>query len=301
MAKLKLILDTDIGDDIDDAFALAIASDLPGTDLIGVTTVFRNTTKRAQQVKVLLKAVSHNDDIVYAGETTPESGIFIPLNKNDSPPFEESNPCQWSQDYECDVNRGAVDFIIENAERYGNELIVAAIGPLTNIARAIEKKPVSMRKVKKIVIMGGQFYDFSPEWNIMCDPEGADILFKSGIPVYAVGLDVTLKCTLEKQLLKKIIEKNCERNRLLKTWFERWSTFFKFEKIVMHDPLALISAVYDDVCMFKREFVKVVIQGNRGAIKVQNEQDEGFSPICVAWEVDKNKFYTIIKEKLVKH
>lgn len=294
----KILLDTDIGDDIDDAFALALLTQCAKENLVGVTTVFRNTYDRAQQVEQLLKTANLSIP-VYAGERLPykEPIRFFDQDSDELP--QNQHPCQWNESYsDYTVNQGAVDFIINCAEKYGKQLVIMPIGPLTNIARAIEKAPESMRKIGKIVLMGGWFTNYEPEWNILCDPEAANIVFSSGLEVYAVGLDVTLQCTLDSELLNDFRNSEKPYNKQIVEWLDKWFAFFNFEKSVMHDPLAIVSH-FEKVCTFEKRFVKVNLTDKRGAIECYEEKVGDTNPIFVATEVDKEKFYNFVKKTLL--
>jgi len=293
----KLIIDTDIGDDIDDAFALALAGRMPEAEIVGVTTVFRNTKARAQLAEKLLETLGLSVP-VFAGERFPEKEPIRPFGKDRAGAPEEAIPCQWEEAYaRYSVREGAVEFLAESAEKYGSDLTIAPIGPLTSLARAIERYPESMKKVGKIVSMGGSFQTFQPEWNYLCDPEAAERVIASGIPFYAVGLDVTLQCPLEAGLLEKFHASKDPVNQLLCLWLDRWFGFFGFEKSVMHDPL-VIASIFSDVCRFQKRFVKIDLQGERGAVFVSDQPSEGF-PVFVAETVDRERFYEIVKANLL--
>lgn len=293
----KIIIDTDIGDDIDDAFAIALAAKFSEAELVGVTTVFRNTKARAQLVGKLLESLNVKAP-VRAGERFPVKEPFHTFEKDTGAP-EDSLPCQWDESYQAyPAEEGAVEFLAENAQKWGSDLTIAAIGPLTNLARAIEKYPDKMKKCGKIVSMGGSFEKFMPEWNYLCDPEAADTVIKSGIPFYAVGLDVTLTCPLEEGLLQKFDTSEKAHNKLLSLWLKRWFDFFGFEKSVMHDPLALASIV-SDVCRFEERFVKIELEKERGAVRVANGREAGYSPISVAETADREKFYQMVEAALL--
>ncbi|MGN1078044.1 MAG: nucleoside hydrolase [Candidatus Gallimonas sp.] len=295
----KIIIDTDIGDDIDDAFALALALAIPQAELVGVTTVFRNTAARAQLVQKLLRTAGR-DVPVYAGERFPVREPFHPFEREGETPPERSLPCQWEESYDGEVRDGAVGFLAEAAERYGSDLTVIAIGPLTNLARAIERDPRRMKKTGKIVCMGGSFNEYLEEWNVMCDPEAAQTVYGSGISFDAVGLDVTMKCPMEKDLLEKFRRSGTPMNELLTLWLDRWFGFFGFEKSVMHDPLAVAACFYD-VCTFEKRHVRADLEGKRGALLVSDCARAGYSPVNVATGVDCGKFYRIVEDLLLKN
>lgn len=294
----KVIIDTDIGDDIDDAFALASLIAEPEADLLGVTTVYRNTAQRAQLAQKLLLAAARTDVPVLAGECVPRKEKIRPFPWEDDFFPERKTVCQWSEDYgSLPVRNGAVGFLAESARRWKEELVIFAVGPMTNLARAIELFPEEMRSVGAIYSMGGSFLLRKPEWNILCDPEAAQIVYSFGIPLYAVGLDVTMRCTLEDGLLERVASSKRETNRLLSLWFERWSKHFGFEKSVMHDPLAVASA-FRSLCRFERMYVRADTEGERGAFFVRRTQQEGYFAVNVAVDVDRKAFYEWLEARL---
>lgn len=300
MNKQKIWIDTDIGDDIDDAFALALALASQEIEVVGITTVFRNTAERAQQVGKLLSAAGATVP-VYAGERLPLSEPVRAFDKDDptlAP--ERQHPCQWEPSYgEYAVTEGGTERLIEAAERYGSALTVVAIGPLTDLAAAIRRAPLSMQKLGGITLMGGWYTVPTPEWNILCDPEAADTVFSCGIPVRAVGLDVTLQCTLEPSLLQRLGNSTQPVNGLLHTWLSRWSSYFSFDKSVLHDPLA-VATLLSDVCTFERRFVKVDLGGDkRGATLCSATPQAGYAPVQVAAAVDREAFMRLFADRLL--
>lgn len=294
MEKIHVILDTDIGDDIDDAFALSLIAALPIIDLVGVTTVYRDTTARAKMVACYLDSVHLKDIPVRAGEKYPLKEPLKTLpNELDTkgPPSGYDARCE---NYDV-ATEGAVDFIILKVHEYDGELVLVPIGPLTNIARALEKDPTIKPKIKKIVMMSGWFTNYEPEWNIITDPEAADIVYSSGVPIDAIGLDVTLKCTFEPDLLDILFSRADPKGLLLAHWFRRWQTATKFAKSVMHDPLAVTTLV-SNVCTFSPMRVKINLSDKRGAVNVLPLEAKEGTLINVALGVDRDAFYQIIRD-----
>lgn len=295
----KVIFDTDIGDDIDDAFALALLANIPEAELLGVTTVFRNTAQRAQLAQTLLAAAKKPGVPVYAGERLPLREPVRPFENDADVPPEQADLCQWSADYAAlPVRGGAVDFLCESAERWGAGLTIFSVGPMTNLARAAERAPAAMKRVGAVYAMGGCFSHAEPEWNILCDPEAADIVYRSGMPLYAVGLDVTLQCGLENDLLDCFRASPRAENKLLTLWLERWFRFFGFEKSVMHDPLA-VAAAFRPLCTFERVYAKIDLRDARGAVLTSPSPREGYAPVCAAAAVSRAEFYDFVKERLL--
>ena len=133
--------------------------------------------------------------------------------------------------------------------------------------------------------------------NILCDPEAADTVYSSGIPVYAVGLDVTMRCSLDETLLSRVAASPRATNKLLSLWYGRWSEHFRFPKSVMHDPLAVASA-FTQVCRFEKPFVRADLEETRGAMLCRSTPQAGYSPVNVAEDVDRDAFYAWLGERL---
>ena len=298
--KTKILIDTDIGDDIDDAFAVALAA-ASDCDLVAVTTVFRNTRLRARQAMQLL-SVAGSDTPVYVGEGMPLAGKIVPFGI-DSPSSDlmKEPPCQYDDGMAKFAEGGdAVQKIIRLSKKYSGELVLVPIGGMTNIAKALTADPSIAKDIKAIVTMHGWYENFAPEWNVICDPEAANVVYGSGVPFYGVGLDVTLKCVLDDKLMADFRKSQKPVNKLIITWLDRWFERFKFEKSVMHDPLAVSYAIGADTLKFKKIYARAVTEGNmRGAVETSLTEKDGFYPINYAYDVDAEKFYALIREKML--
>ena len=216
----KILLDTDIGDDIDDAYALGLL--LAGkANLIGITTVYRNSIQRAKIAGKILQ-LFHRRIPVYAGEDIPEKQPLFRFECSDQGKKAVVPHYISAEMAEVSFRRGAVDFILRTLEKFPNRITLLAIGPLTNLARAYEKDPDAFRLAKKIMLMGGNYSEKEAEWNILCDPEAAERVFSSGVPITAVGIDVTRNCTFDDAMLAFLRNLNEERFRLLVRMTEIW-------------------------------------------------------------------------------
>src|SRR5712664_1144978 len=187
----KVIIDTDIGDDVDDAFALALALRSPELQILGITTTFGDTETRAKLVDRFLAEVGRPEIPVAAGTPTVSKGTFTQRRYaeggHDAKP---SHP-------------DAVSFILEQIRRYPGQVTMIAIGPLMNVGAAIDKDPATFRKIKRIILMGGSikrgYGDVGfgapkppePEWNILNDIPSAQKLFAAGVSLFVMPLDST--------------------------------------------------------------------------------------------------------------
>ncbi len=194
----KIILDTDIGDDIDDAYALALAATLPNAKLLGVTTTFGETQKRAELAAKLLHVYGRDDVPVYAGRAGSAK---------------MGRQYEWAQGFRSKQlqSEEAVVFLKRTIEKYPGQVTLIGIGALTNIGDLLTRYPEVKPKIKKIVIMGGAVYigynnqtPAVPEWNIKCDPAAAKVVYSSFVPLVMAGLEVTTMMQFDGERQKRL-------------------------------------------------------------------------------------------------
>jgi len=190
-AREKIIIDTDIGDDVDDAFALALAVKSPDLEILGVTTTFGDTEARAKIVDRFLGEVGRGEIPVLAGKSTATKNPMSQRRYGDGGHFAKSS------------HGDAVEFLLEQIRKHPGEITLVAIGPLMNVGAAIDKDAATFRKLKRVVLMGGSirrgYGDLGytaavppmPEWNILNDMASAQKLFAVGVPVFVMPLDST--------------------------------------------------------------------------------------------------------------
>ncbi|KNY18707.1 nucleoside hydrolase [Shinella sp. SUS2] len=193
----KIIIDTDPGQD--DAAAIMLALGSPELDILGITTVAGNVplARTSCNARIILEFCSRTDVKVYAGADKPIARPLITAEHVhgktglDGPELHEPRMPLEAQH--------AVDFIIETLRHEpAGTVTLCTLGPLTNIAMALEKAPDIAGRVRELVMMGGGFFEggnITPaaEFNIYVDPEAAAAVFKSGIPIVMMPLDVTHK------------------------------------------------------------------------------------------------------------
>lgn len=297
MEKHKIIIDTDIGDDIDDAFALAVALAMPEYELLGVTCVYRNTLMRSKIAMAELDYYNFGGVKVYCGEDNPlkEPIKMFPFEKKDKDgKVIITHYKDDMADYVCE-EKSAVEFLLESAEKYPNEIVLFSLGPMTNLARAYQQDSEAFKKFKKIVIMGGMMDQPYAEWNIKCDPEAADIVLRSGVEIQMVGLDVTLKCVLKEETLDKILSFKGRGNQLLASMMKIWIDNNK-KRPILHDPLTIASYV-KPFCEFKKHKLEVVLDGEKRGYTVQSENG---NEVLYATSVDNEAFEEFVLDCLTK-
>ena len=204
MPPRKIIIDTDPGQDDAVAILLALASP-EEIDVIGITCVAGNvpldlTSKNA---RIICELAGKTDVLVYAGSDRPLGRDLVTAEHVhgktglDGPNLPD--PVMALKDGH------AVDFIIEQLRAHApGTLTICPLGPLTNIATALEKAPDVADRIAEIVLMGGAYFEVgnitpTAEFNIYVDPEAADIVFKSGVPIVVMSLDVTHKALVTRQ------------------------------------------------------------------------------------------------------
>lgn len=301
-AREKIIIDTDIGDDIDDAFALALAVNSPELQIAGITTVFRNSEIRARIAKALLHSYGKEEIPVFAGMDIPLIQEFTD-KANDV--FDENGrliPCQYQartmKDFLPEQEWGP-DFIIRSILENPGEITLIPIGPLTNIAAAIRKCPEIVPRIKRIVLMGGAFHEDIAEWNILCDPEAARIVFTSGAAVYAVGLDVTMKCKLSMEQVRGFEALGSKGSAVLSGMMRRWFEHYRSECPVLHDPLTVGCVIDSSFVSFQEREVLVMLDAeNRGRTGITDMRQKGSSGIRVAENVEAERYLEFFKNRV---
>ena len=259
---MKNFMDMDIGDEIDDALALYFAM-TQGYEIVGVTTVFRNTLQRARMAKKLLKT--------YGGgyESVP---VFAGFGSAPNGPHQDwPDIPHWTQDLlspayapEGEDPEQAVDFLLSCCRQYGKDLILIAIGPFTNIARALEKDPLAIQNIGQVVIMGGAYFRQYADWNVMCDASGAAQMFRGLRNLHCLGADVTHQLDVSEADTARLLAfpgQSAAREylgQLLNLWKEKQPYPYP---LVLHDPLAVYYVSHPEVCEMTPVRVAVLTEG----------------------------------------
>ena len=234
--RIPIILDTDIGDDIDDALALALALQSPELDVRAVTTVIDDTETRTRLAWKELGLYGRHDVPVATGASEP---LLDPVRTTRAPQFEVLTEADTVP---AAARRRAADLIIDTLMASPQPIALVPIGPLTNIALALKGEPRIKPKIARIVLMGGAFHMLQQEYNIWRDRVAAEIVFSSGVPITAVGLDVTTRCKLEGADLARLRAADNPASRFLVKLIELWQNGHAGQYPTLHDPLAVAVA-----------------------------------------------------------
>ncbi len=249
MDILKLIVDTDIGSDIDDALCLAYLLQQPQCEILGITTCSSEPEKRAEIVDSICQYVGREFPI-FPGLGAPILGKQLQVAVHQYDVVE-----QFPHRKQFPSNQ-AIAFMKEMIEANPHEITLLPIGPLTNIGALFAAYPHLVPLVKEVSFMGGSFFDeavaFMPvEWNIKNDPVAAKIVFDSGVPIRVAGLDVTLRLKIQ---CTDFINASCAKVlepvvAYARKFLERTNDMY------FHDPLVAAFLFEEDICSFKRGFV----------------------------------------------
>jgi purine nucleosidase len=266
-APEKVIIDTDIGDDVDDAFALALAVKSPELQVLGVMTTFGDTERRAKITDRFLAEVGRTEIPVLAGKATATKNPMSQRN------YAENHFAKTS-------HADAVDFLLEQIRKYPGEITLIAIGPLMNVGAAIDKDVATFRKLKRVVLMGGSvrrgYGDLGytpavppmPEWNILNDVVSAQKLFTSGVPLYVMPLDST-QLKLDEVKRAFLFSQGTRVTDQLAVLYHLWGQ----ETPTLFDPMTLVFVLRPELCPVQGMHIRVDEKGitreEPGAVNAQ--------------------------------
>ena len=259
--QLPVLLDTDLGDDIDDAYALAVCLRHPDLRLLAVSTVRGDTELRAAQARYLLALEGHPELPVAAGSRDAlDSLVSVERNCQAGvvPPHEEE---RW--------RAGRHDGVQALAEWSAANpgAVLLTIGPLTNAGRFVMEFPEEFSLLSRLVIMGGHLDPnlTHAEWNIHCDPRAAQIVLRAGKPILMVGLDVTLQCRMGKEDLAQVGTARTPLSAALAAMTRLWQEHCNAGDPpfpTLHDPLAALAIAEPEVLRTVPRRVEIDRHGN---------------------------------------
>jgi inosine-uridine nucleoside N-ribohydrolase len=256
--RIKVILDTDIGSDIDDAVALAYLLANPRCDLLGITTVTGEPVRRAQMASALC-AVAGRKIPIYPGTDTP----FLAAQRQPRAPQADALT-RWPHQKDFPAGQ-AVAFLRDMIRANPGEVTLLTIGPLTNIGLLFTLDPEIPSLLKSLVMMCGVFTNHLAgvgplEWNAILDPVATAVAYARQVAQHrSIGLDVTCQVTLDAGEVRRRFQAPLLRPVLdfAEVWFEH------VDRITFHDPLAATTIFDPAICAFERGRVDVELTSPR--------------------------------------
>lgn len=271
--KEPILLDTDIGTDVDDALALLFALKCPRLSLEGVTTVYACADLRAKIARKLLATIGRGNIPVHSGISQP-STPHTPLLGTGREGEGILNEEEFTMPLErFGVGNCAVDFLVEKIMSRPGYYNVAAIGALSNLAAALHKEPTLEQNIKHLYIMGGALYfpehlnqyilenrnigfGTNPEYNIACDRNAARQVFASRISKTIFPLDVTASTPIRREefnFLGKMGAAEQHVRAMVDVWFDYRDKQFgeRVNFTCMHDPLTLAAVVFPEIVQYQ--------------------------------------------------
>ena len=317
-SAMKVIFDTDFAvPPQDDATALILALKSPELNILGITTVAGNdTVQRATSDALRVLEIAGRTDIpVYEGFNRPwlhektefATKVHGKWWSDEAPPVPPGGFAKKKAESE-----NAVTFLIRAVEENPNQITIIAIGPLTNVATAIRQKAGFAKKVEKIVVMGGAFASLTDgsgnitpnaEFNFWVDPEAAQVVIHSGIPIVLTPLNVTSKTDFSKASYDKIVAADTPLTRLIKQTMGPWIDKHPTMHSQMYDQLTVASLV--DPTLVKAKDLYVDVDINHGPDYGTSlgkeriwEGGEGAVKVSVQYDVDANRFLQMFIERI---
>lgn len=238
----KVIIDTDIGDDIDDAFAVALAVKSPELEVLGITTTFGETEVRAKILDRFLAEIGRADIPVLAGKPAGKTSMSQRRYGESGHFAKPSHP-------------DAAEFILDQIRKYPGEITLIGIGPLMNVGEVIDRDAAAFHKLKRVVIMGGSIrrgygdYGYNepvppaPEWNILNDVKSARKLFASGVPLFVMPLDST-QLKLDEVKRAFLFTRGTPVTDQLTILYHLWGQ----ETPTLFDPMTVVFVLKPELC-----------------------------------------------------
>lgn len=252
--RVPILLDTDIGSDIDDAVALSYLLKNPRCELLGISTVTGDVAKRCACAEVVCRAAGREEVPIHSG--TSNVLLHGPGQPN-VPQYDAIAHLPHQRDWKPNA---AVDFLRRTIRSRPHEITLLTIGPFTNIALLFAIDPEIPSLLKGLVSMAGVYFssESKPEWNCRVDPIATAMVYGANVSNHtSFGLDVTLQCTMPADEVRKRFARPPLDVVLMmaETWFK------EHDVIRFHDPLAATAIFAPEVCEYERGVIQIGSEG----------------------------------------
>jgi inosine-uridine nucleoside N-ribohydrolase len=287
-------IDTDIGDDIDDAFALALILRSPELKVLGLSTAFGDTETRASLVDRFLTSIGEAKFPVTAGVHTDTNNVMTQAAyaKGDSASLQRVLK-----------HANGVTALLQAIDQHPGQVTLIALGPLFNVGAAIDRDPMTFRKLKRVVMMGGSIargYDgpngetrpLDAEWNINRDPRDASKLLAAGVPLYLMPLDST-QIHLQTAQREAILGAGSALTDQLAVLYHQWVAHTESHSPTptLFDPVAVAYAIRPELC--PTEPMRLVVDDKGFTRKI-----EGPANAQVCLKSDEGRFLKIFSDRV---
>lgn len=270
--RAKILFDTDIGSDIDDAWALAFILSHDAFEPLGVTITNANTPARAKVACKMLALTGRGEIPVAVGRKTSEAIEY---------------QYTWAEDFTAKqpIATPAADFIVDTVRRHPGEVTIVAVGPLENLADALRKEPNLGKLVKRVVLMSGCVYGTadspSPiaEWNVVSSTKDAQLVYGAGLPMTIVPLDSTTHVRLSDEERDRMRKYDSPLTRALEALYRLWLVDRDW-RMTLHDQLAVTEASSPGTYFGKRPTLNLRVD-DQGFTRID---DAGGKPVMVCLE-----------------
>jgi len=258
--RIPVLLDTDIGTNLDDALALAYLLRQPRCELLGVTTVTGRPEVRAQLADAVCRALGRPNVPVHAGAGQALAGHQIQPEVPQSPVL-----ARWPH-RERIPSDTAVEFLQKTIRSRPGEITLLTVGALTNVARLYAADPEIPRLLRAHVLMAGLYTETvsSTERNVSGDPEAAAAVFAAGVPTRCLGREVTAQCRISAEDFRRRLTHTSLR--IMTEMAEIWLA--SHQDVLLHDALAAACILDPGLCAFQPGRVAVELQGEHRGVTI---------------------------------
>lgn len=285
--RIKVILDTDIGGDIDDAWALAFVLAHNGFEPVGVTIAHGNTPLRARIACKMLYQTGRISIPVAVGRKTGDEWTF---------------QYAWAEDFTAlrPIRQSAAEFIVEQARKYPGEITLMAVGPLENVADALRLEPGLGKLLRRVVLMSGCVYGRAgqnkpvAEYNVKAAATDAREVYAAGLPLTIVPLDSTTLVRLTQPERQQVRGHDSPLTKALEALYRLWIAV-PDQVMTLHDQLAVAETARPGD-FFGEKITLPLIVDEEGFTRIDTGQGK---PVQVCLGPRRNEFMKYYISKLV--
>ena len=258
--RTKVILDSDLGSDVDDAFAVALLLASPELEIVGITLGHGQTDRRGRLACRLLYETGRENIPVALGRPT---SLVV-----GRPEIAGADPGQfsWAEGFSTvePIDTPAVDFIAGQLRRHPKQITLISVGPVSNLADLLQRDPEALQLAKRVYSMFGSFYlgyGGSPvpsaEWNVRADIPSARILSTSNGPITYAGLDVTAFVELKAEHRRALWSHGSPLTDALEALYRLWGR----ETPILFDPVPIGMVLWPELFRTRAAHVRTTAEG----------------------------------------